>query len=102
MSKKFYVVEEDMITEATKKGSKVKVRAGSGYAQGVDKLCTLKDTGNGFLVKIHSNGPSNDPIYIALDYSHAQYLLIALLTEYGAGETFPAMEVLGDEEGEQG
>ena len=94
MSDEIIFNEERLTTRVTRKNDKVKVRAGSGYAGGVDKLCTVKDTGNGFIAKIHRDSSAHQPIYISLDYSHASYLLMALLTEYWLGDTFDEMEVL--------
>ena len=94
MSETILFKNDQTITRVRRKNGKIKVRAESGYAQGVNKLCTVKDTGNGFLVKMHSNSPSRDPIYIPLDYAHAEYLLMALLSEYAADETFGRIEMI--------
>jgi len=93
MSDEIIFVEDRLTTKVTRNNGKIKVRAGSGYAPGVDKLCTVKDTGNGFIVKIPSNSSAKQPSYTSLDYAHASYLLMALLTEYWLGDTFDEMEV---------
>jgi len=94
MSDEIIFNEERLTTRVTRKNDKVKVRAGNGYAPGVDKLCTVTDTGNGFIAKIHRDGMTHQPLYYSLDYAHASYLLMALLTEYWLGDTFDEMEVL--------
>ena len=93
MSQKIIFVEDRLTTKVTRKNSKIKVRAGSGYAPGVDKLCTLKDTGNGFVAKIHRDHSARQPICISLDYCDAAHLLMALHVEYMLGDTFDEMEV---------
>ena len=93
MSDEIIFVEDRLTTKVTRKNNKIKVRAGSGYAPGVDKLCTVKDTGNGFVFKMHSRSFARKPTYVPLDYAHASYLLMALLTEYWLGDTFDEMEV---------
>jgi len=93
VSEEIIFAGDRVTTKVTRKDGKIKVRAGSGYAWGVDKLCTLKDTGNGFIAKIYRDGMTHQPLYYSLDYSHASYLLIALLTEYWLGDTFDEMEV---------
>ena len=95
-----YVFIEDTVTTRVKrKNDKIKVRAKSGYAPGVKKLCTVKDTGNGFVVKMHSRRGQHQ--YITLDYSHAAYLLMALLAENAAGELMGKIEVVDVNEKEQ-
>jgi len=93
MSNTIVFSEDLMTTEVTRTSDKIKVRAGDGYVYGVDELCTLDDTGNGFIAKFHSNSSIEQPTYFSLDYSHASYLLMALLTEYRLGDTFGKMEV---------
>ena len=93
MSEEIMFIEDLLMTKVTRKNDKIKVRAASGYALGVDKLCTLKDTGNGFIAKIHRDHSARQPIHISLDYAHASYLLMALLTEYWLGDTFDEMDV---------
>jgi hypothetical protein len=94
MSDKIIFAEENMTTKVTRKDGKIKVRAGSGYAPGVDKLCTVKDTGNGFIVKFHSHSCTTQPDYHSIDYSHAAYLLMALLVEHNVGDTFGKIDIV--------
>lgn len=89
--------EESMTTKVTRKNGKIVVRAGSGYIPGVDKLCTVKDTGNGFVVKFHSHSCTTQPDYHSIDYSHAAYLLMALLVEHSVGDTFGKIDVVDPE-----
>ena len=92
MSAEYIFIEDTVTTRVTRKDNKIRIRARSGYAPGVNKLCTVKDTGNGFVVKMHSQRGQHQ--YLTLDYSHAAYLLMALLVEHGAGELMGEIEVL--------
>ena len=99
MSDEYVFVEDHVTTSVTRKNDKIKVRAKSGYAPGVDKLCTVKDTGNGFVVKMHSRGGQHQ--YITLDYSHAAYLMMALLAESAAGDLMGKIELVNANQAEQ-
>ena len=98
MSAEYVFIEDTVTTRVKRKNDKIKVRAESGYAPGVNKLCTVKDTGNGFVVKMHSRKGQHQ--YLTLDYSHAAYLLMALLVEYAAGELMGKVELVDVNEGE--
>jgi len=102
MSDKIIFAEESMTTKVTRKDGKIKVRAGSGYAPGVDKLCTVKDTGNGFIVKFHSHSCTTQPDYHSIDYSHAAYLLMALLVEHNVGDTFGKIDIVDQDQSKDG
>jgi len=99
MSEEFVFIEDTVATRVKRKNDKIKVRAQSGYAPGVKKLCTVKDTGNGFVVKMHSRRGQHQ--YITLDYSHAAYLLMALLAEHAAGDLMGKIELVDVNEGGQ-
>jgi len=99
MSEEFVFIEDTVTTRVKRKNDKIKVRAKSGYAPGVDKLCTVKDTGNGFVAKMHSRRGQHQ--YITLDYSHAAYLLMALLAEHAAGKLMGKIEVVDVSEADQ-
>ena len=99
MSEEYVFIEGTVTTKVTRKNNKIKVRAKSGYAPGVDKLCTVKDTGNGFVAKMHSRRGQHQ--YITLDYSHAAYLLMALLAEHAAGELMGKIELVNVNEAGQ-
>ena len=78
-------MEEKFMATMTKeivkrKGDKVTVCAfdGSGYSDHADKLCTIKDNGNGYTVKFHSYSSIEPDRYLNIDYSHAEYLLLGL------------------------
>lgn len=97
MSDAIIFAEESMTTKVTRKNGKIVVRAGSGYLPGVDKLCTVKDTGNGFVVKFHSHSCTTQTDYHSIDYSHAAYLLMALLFEHSVGDSFGKIDVVDPE-----
>ena len=99
MSAEYVFIEDTVTTRVKRKNDKIQVRAKSGYAPGVYKLCTVKDTGNGFVVKMHSRRGQHQ--YITLDYSHAAYLLMALLAENAAGELMGKVEVVDVNEADQ-
>lgn len=61
-----------------RKGNKIIVRAKSGYCDHVDKLLTLKDTGNGYIARFHSNSCFYQDHYATLDYAQAEELYLAL------------------------
>jgi hypothetical protein len=98
MSDKIIFAEESMTTKVTRKDGKIIVRANSGYSQGVNKLCTVKDTGNGFIVKFHSQSSITQPDYHSIDYSHAAYLFMALLVEHNVGDTFGKIDIVDQDQ----
>ena len=92
MTSEYVFIEDTITTRVTRKNDKIKVRAESGYAPGVKKLCTVKDTGNGFVVKMHSRRGQHE--YLTLDYSHAAYLFMALLVEYAESDLMGKIELV--------
>jgi hypothetical protein len=54
---------EDQEHIIKRKGDKVTIKVGSGYVQGVDKLATIKDNGNGYHVCFPSS-TSTQQMYI--------------------------------------
>ena len=60
------------------KGNKAVVRAEKGYMPHIDKLLTLKDTGNGYIAKFHSPSSAHQDYYVCLDYAQAYDLYNAL------------------------
>lgn len=61
-----------------RKGNKIIVRAQTGYSTGVDKLLTLKNTGNGYVARFHSCSSTLQDHYATLDYAQAEDLYLAL------------------------
>lgn len=70
--------EDGLTCKAVVKGNTIKIKAVSGYCQGVKTLLKLKDTGNGFIAKISSYSSQQQDNYICMDYSEADYLYKAL------------------------
>lgn len=67
------------MTEIVKrKGNKVTIKANGGYVAGVDKLAVIRDNGNGYTVKFPSHSSVYADIFMSLDYSQAEYLLLGL------------------------
>lgn len=52
----------------------MKVKAADGYNVGVDLLCKIRDTGNGFIAKFPTYNSVNQEYYVCLSYSEAEYL----------------------------
>lgn len=62
---------EEKVVE-TKSG--LKLKAVSGYNIGVNTLCKMKDTGNGFIFKFPTYSSINQENYVCLDYAEAEYI----------------------------
>jgi hypothetical protein len=60
------------------RGNVTRVKAETGFAAGVELLCKLKDTENGFIVKFPSYSAVTQDNYVCLDYDEAEYLYHAL------------------------
>lgn len=46
-----------------------------GYCDHVDILCTVRDTGNGYIAHFPSHASHTQDNYICMDYAEAEYLL---------------------------
>ena len=63
----------------TRKGNKSIVRAiGRDYHEHVDVLCSVKDTGNGYIAKFKSYSSCQQDYYVCLDYAQAYDLVLGL------------------------
>lgn len=72
-------MSEKEIVRANGSCSKVKVLSGEGYSiPKLSTLASLKDTGNGFIVKFPSHSSVRQDNYVCLDYAEADYLYKAL------------------------
>jgi hypothetical protein len=58
--------------------SVIKLIAGEGYLHPGRRLAKLRDTGNGFIIKVDSWTNCDQDNYICLDYSEAEYLRLLL------------------------
>jgi len=61
-----------------RKGNKSYVKAGKGYNSHVGTLCSLEDTGNGYIAFFPSHSSSYQDYYVCLDYAQAYDLVLAL------------------------
>lgn len=62
-----------------RKGNKSIVKAcGSGWHPEVNVLCSVKDTGNGYIAKFKSYSSSHQDYYVCLDYAQAYDLILGL------------------------
>jgi len=69
------VVEEDGFVERIiDDGDSYTLKATAGYNKDVDKLCGLRDTGNGYIAYFPSYSNTIQDNYICMDYSEADYL----------------------------
>jgi hypothetical protein len=50
------------------------LEAVSGYSPGVEVLCRITDTGNGFIANFPSYSNCSQENYICMDYAEAEYL----------------------------
>lgn len=73
-----YEVEQHTVVQ-TKSGHKVVAKCG--YNPGVDLLCKMKDTGNGYIFKFPSYNSVQQENYICMDYDEAEYIW-QILDEY--------------------
>ena len=64
-------LEEEKVVE-TKSG--LKLKAVKGYNKGVDTLCKMKNTGNGFIFKFPTYSCVQQENYTCLDYAEAEYI----------------------------
>jgi hypothetical protein len=69
-----------MSVNETVKGTewKVKVISGAGYVEEGRTLCTIKNTGNGFIAKFPSWTNAKQDNYVCLAYDEADYLVKGL------------------------
>jgi hypothetical protein len=68
-------------TEETviRKGNKSIVKAvGRDYHPHIDVLCSVKDTGNGYIAKFKSYSSCHQDHYVCLDYAQAYDLILGL------------------------
>jgi hypothetical protein len=68
-------------TEETvvRKGNKSFVKAvGKDYYPHIDVLCSVKDTGNGYIAKFPSHSSCYQDYYVCLDYAQARDLILGL------------------------
>ena len=70
--------EDGLTCKAVVKGNTIKIKAVSGYCQGVKTLLKLKDTENVLIAKFKLYSPYYPSNEITLDYSEADYLYKAL------------------------
>ena len=71
------VFEEDGMVERIiddDDGDSYVLKAGGGYTPGVDTLCEITDTGNGYIAYFPSYSSTMQDNYICMDYSEADYL----------------------------
>lgn len=66
------IIEDDVIT------IKAKHTKGNEWYPYVNVLCTITDTGNGFIVHSLSYSPSQQDHYICMDYCEADYIVKGL------------------------
>ena len=59
-------------------GNEVAVKAGRGYNKGVNTLCHLENTGNGYIAYFPSHSVTRQDYYVCLDYAQAHDLILAL------------------------
>jgi hypothetical protein len=77
MTKKIYRDTEGAVVSVTTKDDKVTVRALAGFTD-TKKLCVLKDTGNGFIIKFPAWNCVTQDYYVCLDYAQMANLELAL------------------------
>jgi hypothetical protein len=72
--------EKDFKVKVNNLKNKVKIIAGDAYSYDYigKPLATLKDTENGFIIKIHSYSSMRQDKYICLEYDEAEYIYEAL------------------------
>lgn len=71
------VFEEDGLVERLiddDNGCSYTLKAGGGYTTGVDTLCHLTDTGNGYIAYFPTYSNTHQDNYICMDYSEADSL----------------------------
>ena len=62
-----------------RKGDKSFVKAvGDNWSPNVDVLCSVKDTGNGYIAKFKSHSSCYQDYYVCLDYAQAYDLILGL------------------------
>ena len=62
-----------------RKGNKSFVKAvGAHYNPDVDVLCSVKNTGNGYIAKFPSHSSCHQHYYVCLDYAQAYDLILGL------------------------
>ena len=66
------LIEDEEVTIKAKHGF------GSEWYPYVDVVCTIKDTGNGFIVHTPSYSPSQQDRYICMGYDEADYIFRGL------------------------
>ena len=66
------------------KEDKVKIIASSGYYGHITgkSLATMKDTGNGYIIKFKSFSSVKQDNYLCMDYSESEYLYSLLKTKF--------------------
>lgn len=77
LEKEATVFEEDGFVESIHElgyGGTHVLTAGAGYTEGVDVLCRIEDTGNGYIAYFPSYSSAIQDNYICMDYSEADYL----------------------------
>jgi hypothetical protein len=71
------VFEEDGMVERiidNDSGDSYTLKASGGYTPGVDTLCEITDTGNGYIAYVPTYSSTMQDNYICMDYSEADYL----------------------------
>ena len=77
MTKRYIISESDVIS-VEKEGEFTNICAVAGYAPDIDKLLSLRDTGNGLVSLLHSYRSTEQDHYICLSYAEAEYLYYAI------------------------
>ncbi len=70
------VIEEDGFVERIMSSGEntYVLKANAGYTTGVDVLCSIEDTGNGYIANFPSYSSCEQENYICMDYAEADYL----------------------------
>lgn len=76
--KSTHIDTEGLRESVERRDNTVKVKARRGYAQPGRTMCTLKDTGNGYIAHFHSASSCQQDSFVCMDYSDARHLILAL------------------------
>jgi hypothetical protein len=70
------IVEEDGFVERIMSSGEntYVLKANAGYTKDVDVLCSIEDTGNGYIANFPSYSSCEQENYICMDYAEADYL----------------------------
>lgn len=78
MKQKLWRDSEGLLEVVRNKGDTTQVIRDLGYARPGSIACSLRDTGNGYIVKFPAHSSTHQDNYVCLDYDEARTLVLAL------------------------